>query len=248
MVMPRARSSRSTANSRSRLALVQRRVRLVEDQQARLLEQHAAEFDQLLLADAEPADTGAWTSTWRPSWSRSSRLAVLHGARRDQPAAARLAVDEQIGQHRALGEQAELLVDDADAVLAGGVRRVDRRPAAPSSTIAPLSGRTTPASTFISVDLPAPFSPTTAWMVPRSTSRFMSVERHHAAVALGEVADGDQRRRSGHGVPKRLQARPERSGTCSGRCRARRSTPTLPRSASAPPTAFRASASVVQAL
>ena len=35
------------------LALVQRRIRLVEDQQARLFEQHAAEFDQLPLADAD---------------------------------------------------------------------------------------------------------------------------------------------------------------------------------------------------
>jgi len=37
----------------------------------------------------------------------------------------------------------------------------------PSSVMVPLSGRTAPASTFISVDFPAPFSPTTAWMVPR---------------------------------------------------------------------------------
>src|SRR5690348_13853246 len=41
----------------------------------------------------------------------------------------------------------------------------------PSNRILPESGWTTPASTFISVDFPAPFSPTTAWIMPRSTSR-----------------------------------------------------------------------------
>jgi len=45
---------------------------------------------------------------------------------------------------------------------------------APSRKISPPSGRTAPARAFISVDLPAPFSPTTARMVPGSTARFMS--------------------------------------------------------------------------
>ena len=39
-----------------RLALVEGRVRLVQDQQARLLQQHSAQFDELLLADAEQAN------------------------------------------------------------------------------------------------------------------------------------------------------------------------------------------------
>src|SRR5262245_9196213 len=41
----------------------------------------------------------------------------------------------------------------------------------PSSAIAPASGRTAPLSTFISVDLPAPFSPTRAWTSPGKSSR-----------------------------------------------------------------------------
>src|SRR5918992_1647916 len=41
----------------------------------------------------------------------------------------------------------------------------------PSIRIVPRSGWCTPASTFISVDLPAPFSPTTAWISPASQSR-----------------------------------------------------------------------------
>src|SRR5438445_261207 len=41
----------------------------------------------------------------------------------------------------------------------------------PASSIVPASGFTTPATTLISVDLPAPFSPRTAWMRPRAHSR-----------------------------------------------------------------------------
>src|SRR5262245_30911606 len=42
---------------------------------------------------------------------------------------------------------------------------------APSSSIVPASGACAPASTFIKVLLPAPFSPTSAWISPRPTSR-----------------------------------------------------------------------------
>src|ERR1700722_2989429 len=41
----------------------------------------------------------------------------------------------------------------------------------PSSSIWPPSGCSAPLSTFISVDLPAPFSPTRAWTSPGRTSR-----------------------------------------------------------------------------
>src|SRR5918999_1974365 len=41
----------------------------------------------------------------------------------------------------------------------------------PSMETSPPSAPYTPASTFISVDLPAPFSPTTAWISPASQSR-----------------------------------------------------------------------------
>ena len=41
----------------------------------------------------------------------------------------------------------------------------------PSVRIVPESGATTPPSTFISVDLPAPFSPTSPTTSPRATDR-----------------------------------------------------------------------------
>ena len=42
---------------------------------------------------------------------------------------------------------------------------------APSILISPSSGCSSPNSTFISVVLPAPFSPTRAWMLPRPTAK-----------------------------------------------------------------------------
>ena len=44
----------------------------------------------------------------------------------------------------------------------------------PSMRIRPLVGATTPPSTFISVDLPAPFSPTRPMTSPGSTARLTS--------------------------------------------------------------------------
>ena len=45
----------------------------------------------------------------------------------------------------------------------------------PSTSIVPLSGAIVPEATFISVDLPAPFSPSRAWTSPAATSRETSV-------------------------------------------------------------------------
>ena len=50
-----------------------------------------------------------------------------------------------------------------------------RRTACPSTMIAPPSGVATPASSFASVDLPAPFSPTSATTSPELTVRDKSV-------------------------------------------------------------------------
>ena len=45
---------------------------------------------------------------------------------------------------------------------------------APFTVMVPSSGWCIPYRVFISVDLPAPFSPTMAWMVPARTRRSMS--------------------------------------------------------------------------
>ena len=77
------------------------------------------------------------------------------------PGAKRLAADEDVLEHRQVGEQRRLLVDDRDPGVAsvGGPAEDDL---APSTSSCPLSGGCTPAKIFTSVDLPAPFSPTSA--------------------------------------------------------------------------------------
>ncbi len=53
--------------------------------------------------------------------------------------------------------------------------------------ISPLSGRTMPKSTFISVVLPAPFSPRRPWISPSSTVRVTSSFATRPAETLGDV-------------------------------------------------------------
>src|SRR6185503_10560008 len=99
------------------LALVQRRVGLVEDEQARLFEQHAAKLDQLLLANGEASD-GSVHVDMETEAIEHVVAHVLHRPCRNEAALHRLAIDEEVGEDRALGEEAQLLIDDADAALA----------------------------------------------------------------------------------------------------------------------------------
>ena len=64
------------------LTLVQRRIRLVEDQQPRLFQQHAAEFDELPFADRQTARP-ARGHRHAARVARASRGCVLHRPQRD---------------------------------------------------------------------------------------------------------------------------------------------------------------------
>ena len=89
------------------------------------------------------------------------------------PAVALLAAQDQVlgdGEHL---DQHEVLVHHADPGghrllgVGGNVLRT------PSIEISPSSGCSSPYSTFISVDLPAPFSPSRQWISPGRMSRSM---------------------------------------------------------------------------
>ena len=139
----------------------------------RLFEEDAGKLDELALADGEAADR-RMDVDMEAEPGEQVAAPLLHRPGGNEAEARRLAIDVKIGEHRALGEEAEFLVDDADAALPRRVGRIDASPSRRRVMIVPESGRTAPARIFISVDLPAPFSPTTAWIVPRSTVRFMS--------------------------------------------------------------------------
>ena len=62
-----------------RFALVERRVRLIEDQETRLFQEHACQFDKLLLADAEATDRQMDVETQAEPIQEIS-AALLHSA------------------------------------------------------------------------------------------------------------------------------------------------------------------------
>ena len=81
--------------------------------------------------------------------------------------------------------------------------RGEARPASPSIRISPSSAGCTPERIFISVDLPAPFSPISAWTLAGAEVEVDAVERRHAGEPLAD-AEGAQKirvadvRRAGH--------------------------------------------------
>ena len=58
----------------------------------------------------------------------------------------------------------------------------------------PLSGGWAPARILSSVDLPAPFSPRSAWISAAPTSKSTSCERAHAGKGLGDAPHAQKRR------------------------------------------------------
>ena len=77
---------------------------------------------------------------------------------------------EDVLRHRHVRAEGDLLVDEADAEFLGAGRRADLD-RLPLIRISPLSGRRMPSMMFISVDLPAPFSPAMACTSPRRSSK-----------------------------------------------------------------------------
>ena len=63
----------------------------------------------------------------------------------------------------------------------------------PSSRSWPLSGACAPAMIFPRVDLPAPFSPTSAWIEPRADGQADALQGARSAERLGNVLQLDMR-------------------------------------------------------
>ncbi len=88
----------------------------------------------------------------------------------------RLAAEEDVGGDVLHAGEGEVLVDHLDAALADLARRVAAE-SAPSKRIVPPSGLWMPVMIFISVDLPAPLSPTSATTSPASTLKVDAAQR-----------------------------------------------------------------------
>ena len=145
----------------------QRGGRLVHHDDPGLQRQRLGDLDDLLVGDGQPAADPARVERARRAGSNRAAAVGPHPAPVDAPAGQqRLAAHEDVLGHGQVGEQGRFLVDDRDARRPG--RRPGRagRPGWPSMSSSPASGWCTPARIFTSVDLPAPFSPTSACASP----------------------------------------------------------------------------------
>ena len=100
----------------------------------------------------------------------------------------RLAAEVHVLDDVEVVAEREILVDDLDPEP-GGVLRAGDRDRLPSKRISPESALWMPAIDLISVDLPAPLSPTSAITSPRRTSRSTSVSACDRAERLRDAAE-----------------------------------------------------------
>ena len=105
----------------SGIALVERRGRLVHDDDLRIERQRLGDLDQLLLGDRQRFHQRLGMDPGADTLEQLAR-ALLHNGAVEQAAAARLKAEEDVVGDAALRQQAELLVEDADP----GPARLDR--------------------------------------------------------------------------------------------------------------------------
>ena len=104
------------------------------------LDEDAADLHELALVEAEVADERVRVGAQPDADSSTGAARRRIAARSTRPQARGLLVGEQVGQDGALREEAQLLVDDADARAAGILRRARSVTAAPDTHIVPRSG------------------------------------------------------------------------------------------------------------
>ena len=162
---------------------VRRRGRLVEDDDLGLVQHRARDLDHLLLGGAERAD-----GRGRGDVEIQRLQELLRG---DVDAAQAivevLLAEKEVLRHRHRRHEAVLLEHHGDAEMARLQRRTSAATSTPSTVIVPEVRVTTPAMTLVSVDLPAPFSPTSAWISPRLQVEIDALDRRNAGVEFGRV-------------------------------------------------------------
>jgi hypothetical protein len=108
------------------------------------------------------------TSMSTSSRARAARARSRMRPQRIAPEARRLAAQADVLRHREVRDEVDLLVDRADAAGLGLAREAGRMACPASASRRRRAGRR-PVSTLISVLLPAPFSPISAWISPERT-------------------------------------------------------------------------------
>ena len=148
----------------------QRRGRLVHHDHARLGRERLGDLDDLLVGDREPArdavgvelDAELRRTAARPRAAclrRSMRRPLRSGCAPMKTFSATVRSGKSVGSWKMIAMPAA-----CDCAV------VSKTTSSPSISTRPLSGRCTPARILTSVDLPAPFSPTSACASPRRSS------------------------------------------------------------------------------
>ena len=132
--------------------------------------ERAEDLDLLLVGDAEAADPGVAGDPKR-STRRQLRRSGCASAAVDERAVPRLDAEEDVLHHRHVRRERQLLGDERDAVGRAPREAIRTGPPRPSRRIRPSVGRDRAGDIFPTVDLPAPFSPTSACTVPAAIDR-----------------------------------------------------------------------------
>ena len=112
----------------------------------------------------ESACTGASGSSGRPKRSPASRIRRASASRGPGTASATFSATVSVSN----SEKCWYTVPMPSARASAGLAT---RTGSPRQRIAPASGRVAPQTSFVSVDFPAPFSPSSAWISPARTTR-----------------------------------------------------------------------------
>jgi hypothetical protein len=146
----------------------QRRGRLVHHDHPGVQRQRLGDLHDLLVGDGQPAADPARVEPHAEPGKQFCGLRV-HPAPVDAPPGhQRLAAHEDVLGHGQVGEQRWFLVDDRDPGPGGG--RAVQGDRLPVDQQRPAVRLVHPARIFTTVDLPAPFSPTSAWASPADSS------------------------------------------------------------------------------
>ena len=166
-----------------------------------------------------PTSASGWTSS-QPTRASSASARRRCARAVDQAEALRRVGDADVVGDRQVGHQRQLLEDADDAGRVGlgrGCAKRDRR--AVEHDRRRSSGCTTPEMILISVDLPAPFSPSTAWMRRGAQAKSTLSSARDAAIALGDARHAREAADGRHGDIRTTWRRPAGDAAAAARAR-----------------------------
>ena len=203
---PASRSVPMTENRRATSASAQRRRRLVHHDDPRVGADRLRDFDELLFGKAQRLRAARRIDRRAGARQQVDGLALPRPPVDAAPEAPGLERERDVLGDGEIREERRLLVDRRDAQRSR-CDRVHARLRGPETISVPASGVSAPVMIRMSVDLPAPFSPTSACTSPARRSKETPVSAWTPANDF-VIERLEQQRR--HGV-RRTRTRPARA-------------------------------------